>query len=167
MLIIHSGNASFLQWFLWKLFQKVIPEMIGNLEKHTEELLQRHIRVFPGKSIDLNFVSLLGNILAKATFYTWSFIMVFLSLSKFFNICRELGICLCYFQDIEDGSYSKNIGESRIRNVIEMLILVISSISGLLARPLVINLGFPTQGSSEKFIWMNCSCELMFPSAFT
>lgn len=38
------------------------------------------------------------------------------------------------------------------RNVIEMLILVISSISGLLARPPVINIGFPKQETSEKFI---------------
>lgn len=38
------------------------------------------------------------------------------------------------------------------RNVIETLILVVSSILGLLARPLVINLGFPKQETSGKFI---------------
>lgn len=38
------------------------------------------------------------------------------------------------------------------RNVIEMFILVINSISGLLARPLVINLGFPKQETSGKLI---------------
>lgn len=44
--------------------------MILNLEKHVEELLaEASIKVFPGKSIYLIFVvSLLGNILAKATF---------------------------------------------------------------------------------------------------
>lgn len=38
------------------------------------------------------------------------------------------------------------------KNAIEMLSLVISSISGLLARPLVINLGFHKQETSGKFI---------------
>lgn len=38
------------------------------------------------------------------------------------------------------------------KNAIEMIILVISSISGLLARPLVINLGFHKQETSGKFI---------------
>lgn len=33
-----------------------IPEVIWNLEKHVEELLQRHIKVFPRNSIDFNFV---------------------------------------------------------------------------------------------------------------
>lgn len=86
--------------------------MILNLEKHVEELLQTQVlEFFPGKSIDLNFVvSFLGNILAKATFYTWSFIMVFHSLSKFFNMCKGLGIYLCYFQDVEAGSSRKSTG---------------------------------------------------------
>lgn len=53
------------------------------------------------------------------------------------------------------------------KNVIDILILVISSISGLLAKPLVRNLGFPKQKTSGKHIWVKGSWELTFPSAFT
>lgn len=127
------------------------------------------IRVFPGKTIDLNFVvSLLGNILAKATFYTCSFIMVFLSLSRFPICVKDWGFTCVIFRISRLGVQGKIlVVRACSRNVIEILILVISSISGLLARPLVKNLGFPKQETSEKFIWMNCSCELMVPSAFT
>lgn len=69
------------------------------------------------------------------------------------SICvKDWGFACVIFRIQRMGVTGKILVRSCIRNVIEMLILVISSISGLLARPLVINLGFPKQGGSEKFI---------------
>lgn len=126
------------------------------------------IKVFPGISIYLNFVvSLLGNILAKATFILDHFLWYSFHFISFSKCAKDWGFTCVIFRIWRMGVQGKIlVVRACSRNVIEMLILVISSISGLLARPLAINLSFPKQETPEKFIWMNCSCELMFPSAF-